>query len=95
MSVAAKSLVFYRLALASRAAEINVKTPNGTLNAKIVMVCHCPKDGSPEESSNTQPTTAINAMQENKSKIPLFVGMTIKFSRLALHSAQLVYQLHP
>jgi hypothetical protein len=61
-------------------AAINVKTPKGVLEAKILAVTHCPKLGSPEESSKIQPTAATKAMHEIPSSKLLFGVIPMNFT---------------
>jgi hypothetical protein len=60
--------------LANLTAAKKKPTVPGTLAAKINWVIVLPQSGSPEESSKTQPTPAIAAMQD-KSKNTELIGV--------------------
>ncbi len=90
-------LVFYRcffgerdyiLARASLTAALKARMPAGILRARMTAVGAVPQSGSPDESSNIEPTAAIAVRQAIPRNAPLF-GVTKIFSRLCIVSESL------
>ena len=61
----------YILARASLTAAIKARIPAGMLSARITAVGAVPQSGSPEDSSNIEPTAAIAVKQAMPKYAPL------------------------
>jgi hypothetical protein len=67
--------IHYIFARASLTAAIKAAMPAGMLKAKITAVGAVPQSGSPEDSSNIEPTAAIAVKQAIAKYAPL-LGVT-------------------
>jgi hypothetical protein len=79
--VAGNVSTYRLLAFAFRTAAKNRNTVMGMLIAKIIAVFMLPRSGSPEASSNIEPTAAIAATHEPPRNKPL-IGVIIFFVAL-------------
>ncbi len=70
----------YMLARASLTASMNDRMPAGMLSAKMTAVGAVPQSGSPDESSNIEPTAAIAVKQATPNNAPLFGVTDFPFS---------------